>query len=90
MTQHGTSVVIKQTNDGLGSAELRLLEMLQVVTRDKKKETRERNRKIVHLSLKRLYSSGFGGLESIPACIGLPLYTETHMHTAGNFTVSST
>lgn len=33
MTQRGTSVVIKQTNDGLGSVERRL-EMLQVVARD--------------------------------------------------------
>lgn len=33
MTQHGTSVVIKQTNDGPGSAEQRPLEMLQIVAR---------------------------------------------------------
>lgn len=45
MTQHGTSVVIKQTNDGLGSAELRLLEMLQVVTRDKKKRNKRKKQK---------------------------------------------
>lgn len=42
MTQYGTSVVIKQTNDGLGSAELKLLEMLQVVARFRKKK---RNKK---------------------------------------------
>lgn len=40
MTQHGTSVVIKQTNDGLGSAE-RWLEMLQVVARDQKNQEKE-------------------------------------------------
>ena len=43
MTQHGTSVVIKQTNDGLGSAELRLLEMLQVVARDQKKHEKQKH-----------------------------------------------
>lgn len=39
MTQHGTSVVIKQTNDGPGSAEARMLEMsemLRIVARDQK------------------------------------------------------
>lgn len=40
MTQHGTPVVIKQTNDGLSSAELRLLEMLKVAARDQKTQER--------------------------------------------------
>lgn len=48
MTQHGTSVVIKQTNDGLGSAELRLLEMLQVVARDQKNQEREAETSSIH------------------------------------------
>lgn len=41
MTQHGTSVVIKQTNDGPGSAEARMLEMLEmlhIVARDQKNQ----------------------------------------------------
>lgn len=41
MTQHGTSVVIKQTNDALSSAE-RLLEMLQVVARDQRNQEKEK------------------------------------------------
>lgn len=41
MTQHGTSVVIKQTNDGVGSAE-RWLEMLPVVAGDKKKREKKK------------------------------------------------
>lgn len=41
MTQHGTSVFIKQTNDGLGIAEVRLLKMLQAVARDKKDQEKE-------------------------------------------------
>lgn len=40
MAQHGTSVIIRQTIDGLDSAELRLLEMLHVVARDQ--ENREK------------------------------------------------
>lgn len=40
MTQHGTSIVIKQTNDG-PRAELRLVEMLQVVARDQKHDNKK-------------------------------------------------
>lgn len=71
MTQHGTSVVIKQTNDGLGPAELRLLEMLQVVAGDQK-EPRKRNDLHPSILGKRLRWSGFVGLELIPACTGPP------------------
>lgn len=48
MTQHGTSVVIKQTNDGLGSAELRILERLHVVARDQKKQEKEAQIPSIH------------------------------------------
>lgn len=58
MTQHGTSVVIKQTNDGLG-AEQRRFEMLQVVAK-------ERSTNILHLFSIQVTP------ERIPACIGLP------------------
>lgn len=47
MTQHGTSVVIKQTNDGLGSAE-RQLKMLQVVARDQKTQETEAETSSIH------------------------------------------
>lgn len=49
MTQHDTSVVIELTNDGLGSAELWLLEMLHVVARDQKKQEKEAETSSVHL-----------------------------------------
>lgn len=71
MTQHGTSVVIKQTNDGLGPAEPRLLEMLQVVAGDQK-EPRKRNDLHPSILGKRLRWSGFVGLEPIPACTWPP------------------
>ena len=71
MTQHGTSVVIKQTNDGLGPAEPRLLEMLQVVAGDQR-EPRKRNNLHPSILGKRLRWSGFVGLEPIPACTGPP------------------
>lgn len=71
MTQHGTSVVIKQTYDGLG-AELRLLEMLQVVARDQKKQEKEAQASSIHSFFKQVIR------EPIPACIGLP---DKDMHT---------
>lgn len=48
MTRHGTSAVIKQTNDGLGSAEMRLLKMLQVVARDQKNQEKEVKTTSIH------------------------------------------
>lgn len=48
MTQHGTSVVIKQTNDGLGRAKLRILEMLHVVAGDQKDQVKEAEISSIH------------------------------------------
>lgn len=66
MTQHGTSVFIKQTNDSLGIAEVRILKMLQVVARDKKDQEKETAIFSIHPSmffLRRLCLSRFMILE---------------------------
>lgn len=47
MTPHGTSVAIKQTNDGVG-AELRLLEMLQPVAKDQKNQEKGAQTTSIH------------------------------------------
>lgn len=84
MTQHGTSVVIKQTNDGLGSAELRLLEMLQVVARDQKNQEREAETSSIHSIFRTGYTvQDLWGLSLSQHALGYQMKTEKHMHTYG-------
>lgn len=60
MTQQGTSVVIKQTNDGLGPVELRLWEKLQDVAKDQEEAAETSS---AHLFCEQSSSVGVAGAQ---------------------------